>query len=553
MGEYRPWYERFPERFAEEKAEMAARGFVLDEEAFARQSVVFRGRSRVDPARALVVEYSDAFPSIPPRVLSETAGKLLTAHQSADTGAICTFGQRLARWSASLSGTAAINEAEDVIRHFRFGSTPPVEAQPPEPPSATYHYSPDLFFLVPPPLGTLPREVPESPVIGTFRLLFKPPETNGPRTSVAGRGIVIKADDGGVLEPEKHYRKWLQGPQEYRGTLVILPQPPPYMGTPQDLRVWLQDIGVIRADWMAFLFQEGDDSKGRYWTWLVARTRADYTFFLGRTFVLRSPEHNVRVPGMDGLSEKKVAVLGCGCLGSKIAVALAATGVSKAFLLDHDYLEPGNAVRYECGVRQFGTPKVEAVYGRIFDMNPSTNFTALSFLIGGDVNPDLQRFLFEQLASSDLVIDATGEHGVSRFVNDICRELSVPSLYVSVTGGAWGGEIVRVIPGKTACWMCWVKQYEGERPSSAPAPELGVFAPGCDQPTFTGTTYETGMVANLAAWMAVETLLAGKSGRQDFRGDYLRWTGRYGDGVPAPSTEVLQTVIAEDCPLCRRS
>jgi hypothetical protein len=82
---------------------------------------------------------------------------------------------------------------------------------------------------------------------------------------------------------------------------------------------------------------------------------------------------------------------------------------------------------------------------------------------------------------------------------------------------------------------------------------MGVFAPGCDQPTFTGTTYETGMVANLAAWVAVETLLADKPGRQDYRGDYLRWTGRDSDGVPAPSTEVLQTIVAEDCPLCRRS
>jgi hypothetical protein len=172
MTDYRPWYERFPERFAEEKADMVKRGFVLDEEAFARQSVVFRGRSRIDPARSLVVEYSDAFPSIPPRVLSETGGKLLTAHQSADSGAICTFGQRLVRWSASLSGTAAIDEAEDVISGFQPGSAPPVEAQQPEPPSATYHYSPDLFFLVPPPLGTLPPNVPESPVIGTFRLLL---------------------------------------------------------------------------------------------------------------------------------------------------------------------------------------------------------------------------------------------------------------------------------------------------------------------------------------------------------------------------------------------
>jgi hypothetical protein len=86
---------------------------------------------------------------------------------------------------------------------------------------------------------------------------------------------------------------------------VILPQPPPYIRSPEHLKAWLQEIGVGRTDWMAFVFQEGGNAVDRHWTWLVTRTRADYTFFLGRTFVLRSPEHNVRIPGMEGLSEKR--------------------------------------------------------------------------------------------------------------------------------------------------------------------------------------------------------------------------------------------------------
>jgi hypothetical protein len=102
--------------------------------------------------------------------------------------------------------------------------------------------------------------------------------------------------------------------------------------------------------------------------------------------------------------------------------------------------------------------------------------------------------------------------------------------------------------------MCWFKQYENEGPPFEPAPEIGIFTPGCNQPTFTGTTYETGMVANLASWMAVETLLAGTNGRQNFRGDYLRWTGRSTDGVPVASAEILPTRMAEDCTLlCQES
>lgn len=555
MAEYKPWYERFPERFAEEKAEMEARGFVLDGQALARHSVVFRGYSKADPSRELRIECSDAFPSIAPRVVSEVTDNLLIAHQRPDTGEICTFGQRQVRWSAQLSATAAVDEAEEVIRSFRVGGVTPTEEQPPEPATDHFHYSPNLFFLVPPSLNKFPDEVPKRAIVGTFRLMFQPNE-QAPRGVGAGRGVLIKTDGrDGAFDVAKHFRKLLRGAQEKKGTHVILPQPPPCVNSPEQLRAWLRAIDVPRTEWMAFVFPDGDASGRLYWSWLIVQTRSDYTFHLGRAFVLSSVEQNVRVPGTAGLSEKTVVMIGCGNLGSKIAAGLAATGLSKFFLVDRDFLEPGNAVRHEGGFTQFGLYKVQVVAGRIYDLNFDTfdNVQLSAFQIGGSVNKEEQKKLFDEIAVADLVIDAAGTHGVSHFINGLCHELNVPSLYASVTNGAWGGEIVRVIPGKTACWMCWVKQYENEHPAFELEPEIGIFAPGCNQPTFTGTTYETGMVANLAAWMAVETLLAGTAGRQNFKGDYLRWTGRSKDGVPIASTETLQIRRAEDCALCQES
>jgi hypothetical protein len=47
---YRSWFERFQARFAKERAEMAARGFALDESALQNSGrVEFVGKSRVDP------------------------------------------------------------------------------------------------------------------------------------------------------------------------------------------------------------------------------------------------------------------------------------------------------------------------------------------------------------------------------------------------------------------------------------------------------------------------------------------------------------------------
>ncbi len=216
-------------------------------------------------------------------------------------------------------------------------------------------------------------------------------------------------------------------------------------------------------------------------------------------------------------------------------------------------MEPHNAVRHEVGVDQYGIYKVDALAHRLLCMNPGiyNNVEVIRNAVGNVTPIEDEEKLYNLIASSDLVIDTTGVHWVSRYINDVCYDLEIPTLYASVTNGAWGGEIVRVIPGKTACWNCWYRHYETQRPSAAPAPKAGIFAPGCDQPTFTGTTFEVGIVANLATWMATEVLLRAEPDRQDFAGDYIRWSARDASGCPQPLTEILPIQQRSNCPLCQ--
>ena len=158
--------------------------------------------------------------------------------------------------------------------------------------------------------------------------------------------------------------------------------------------------------------------------------------------------------------------------------------------------------------------------------------------------------LHDILASASIVVDSTGDHAVSRYLNDICGDLKVPQVYATVTNGAWGGEIVRVIPGKTACWMCWLKEYYQPQPSGEPAPEQGVFAPGCDQPTFTGTSYDINIVAGLACSMIVDTLLIDDAAHKHFAGNYIRWELRNPQGEFSPTIKVLPTHQHQGCPFC---
>lgn len=539
--DYVPWYSRYPERFEEEVADMAKRGFVLKDEALNREKrVVFVGNSSVEPERQLRVEYPGAFPSMPPKVYA--SGKLIPRHHHPVTGEICLFGPGQTRWSATRSGAEAVDEAEEVIRMFSAGSSAVMLDEVPEPASAFYPYKEDAAILVPPGVATPPLTTP-SYLKGSFRVRFRP---------VNGRGIILNARlQEWYGRADTPFNQWCSGGQEENGHLVWCPNPLPILRGPHDLKELLRDLSLERRNWMAFIFPEqSGNTSGRRLGWVVLRTFANGTFHYVRTFPYRRNERMARVPGLDGLASKKVLFIGCGCMGSKIAVALAATGVQHFTLVDPDIMKPDNSVRHEVGVDGYGDPKVNALALRLSQINPLITIKGLRMRIGDIPSGAEEKAVVDLISSADLVVETTGSHGVSRWVNDICHYLAVPSLYATVTNGAWGGEIVRVIPGRTACWQCWYQQYELDRPPSAPAPEVGFFAPGCDQPTFTGTTYEVGIVANLAAWVAVETLLRNEPGRKDFRGNYIRWSARTSEGVPDLAPAVLEIHKRPGCPVC---
>lgn len=552
---YMPWYERYSQRFAQEQAEMAARGFVLDEESLRTHQIVeFHGVSKVDTGRSLTVQYAGAFPSLPPRVFSSRPGDLLVRHHRPGTWEICLFGPGQSRWSADLSGTVAIDEAEEVIRNFRPGAAPVPGDDVPEPTSSYYRYSQGSAIVVPPPISTAiaPGDTVSS---GAFRLRFQRTE-RGPEREVQIRGVILETQfgQGVATKATEPFRHWYPSTQEQTGSLVVLPVPPPFIESAQTFEGWVRRLGQTPREWMAFVFPEqSGTSAERRISWLVAKYSTRKVHLI-RAFPIRHEERMARVPGTGGLLQRKVVVVGCGALGSKIAAALAATGVARFGLVDSDIFEPENAVRHEVGVDQnvIGLPKVFGVRDRLISLNPQAfnQVDLLTIHIGGINTGNDERQLFDLLASADLVVECVGVHGVSHFVNDVCYSLGVPSIYASVTNGAWGGEVVRVIPGHTACWLCWFTQYENARPPAASAPEVGIFAPGCDQPTFTGTTYEVGMVADLAAWLAVETLLRENPARRDFGGDYIRWSARDERGVPNMSVEVLTVKRRGHCSWC---
>jgi hypothetical protein len=97
--------------------------------------------------------------------------------------------------------------------------------------------------------------------------------------------------------------------------------------------------------------------------------------------------------------------------------------------------------------------------------------------------------------------------------------------------------------------MCWANEFNVPPPGE-PAPEVGVFAPGCDQPTFTGTTYDIGTVASLASSIIVDALLIDEAERTHYEADYVRWQLHDADGSFAPKVELFPVTKRNKCPFC---
>lgn len=155
-------------------------------------------------------------------------------------------------------------------------------------------------------------------------------------------------------------------------------------------------------------------------------------------------------PRMDAdhavLTERTVAIAGCGSLGSKVAVMLARAGVGKFLLVDDDIMFPDNLVRHELDWRDLGTHKAEAVARRIQLVNPRAECRFRCHRLGGQESGGSIESLIGILANSDLIIEATADAKARGYVDAAVATGKKPLVWAEVFGGGIGGLVARHRP-----------------------------------------------------------------------------------------------------------
>jgi sulfur-carrier protein adenylyltransferase/sulfurtransferase len=146
------------------------------------------------------------------------------------------------------------------------------------------------------------------------------------------------------------------------------------------------------------------------------------------------------------LATRKVGIVGCGSLGSKVAAMLARSGVGKFLLVDDDILFPENFVRHDSDWREVMTHKVDSVARKIQLVNPAAACEKRKHKLGGQESSGSIESLIEGLANCDVIVDTTADPSVFNYLSATVAFSKKPLLWAEVFGGGFGGLIARHRP-----------------------------------------------------------------------------------------------------------
>jgi molybdopterin/thiamine biosynthesis adenylyltransferase len=260
-----------------------------------------------------------------------------------------------------------------------------------------------------------------------------------------------------------------------------------------------------------------------------------------------------RIPELAPLSKRCIAVIGLGCIGAPSVLEFARAGAAELRIMDHDTIDPGNAVRWPFGLLVAGQGKAEVLRDFIHNHYPYTRVSISGHKLGevdDDRKSDLA-VLDEFLDGVDLIFDATAEVGVERLMSDLATEHKIPFVYISATPGGWGGQVARIIPGLTqGCRRCLQYSFSDGSIVLPPGdPGEHVQPAGCAAPTFTGANFDLTEISLTGVRLAVSTLCLGeKTGYPDLGWDVGILSLRDSAGRPVPPT--WQTYNLDRHPKC---
>jgi adenylyltransferase/sulfurtransferase len=233
----------------------------------------------------------------------------------------------------------------------------------------------------------------------------------------------------------------------------------------------------------------------------------------------------VGAAGQARLRAARVAVVGCGALGSAAVDLLARGGIGEIVVVDRDFVELSNLQRqvlFDEADAAAQVPKAVAAANAVQRINSQVTVRPLI----ADVTP---ANVEEILAGAAVVIDGTDNFETRYLVNDACVKHGLPWVY----GGAIGstGMAMAIVPGETPCLRCVF-------PSGQPAGAVAT----CETAGVLGATVS--LVAAVQCTEAIKILLGDREHLGRGLATFDLWSNHYLQATGFPRLA--------DCPCCVR-
>ena len=230
---------------------------------------------------------------------------------------------------------------------------------------------------------------------------------------------------------------------------------------------------------------------------------------------------DIDVKGQEKLLQARALIVGAGGLGSAAAPYLAAAGVGKITLVDHDVVEITNLQRQIMHTeKMIGKSKVNSGQHFLGQLNSSIEVDVIQEKVASNL-------LAKLLPAVDIVLDCTDNFKTRQLINLECVRNQVP--LVSGSALRFDGQVSVFDPrtGTSPCYACiFSPEEEFEEVSCS---SMGIFSP------------LVGIIGAIQAAQALQILIGfGES----LVGRMLLWNAR--------TTQIDQIKIARnpDCPVC---
>ena len=152
---------------------------------------------------------------------------------------------------------------------------------------------------------------------------------------------------------------------------------------------------------------------------------------------------NTGILESDIMLSKGAIIIGCGSVGSLVALELSRAGVGRFFLVDSDVFSYHNICRHQCGIQDVGKYKTTAVKERILQINPTASISTSNTMI-----QEVALELIEPFCNPETIIVGCADNREGDLYANtyLAKPHKMPFISIGCWERAFAGEIFYCLP-----------------------------------------------------------------------------------------------------------